>query len=267
MERTFETPKGTKLPIVMLPQKKKDKVTGKWFDLPPKPYVNVPTRIVWFREEHPNYTIRSEIINMGTDSVIMKAQILDETGRLLSEGIKYEDKAGFFDYLEKCESSAIGRALAFLGYGTQYALELEEGEDRLADAPAAEKKEEADQIEAAQKKFHDHVESAKKEMRKSTQDVIKALNRPSIMDLAKFVITFGPNRNKQLQEIDPAQLINNLVKARQWIEGNQQSKDLQSVIEFVEAAQRYLNFSGALKSDDFNDPKKPLPNHAPGAET
>ncbi len=261
MERTFKTPKGTELPIVLLPQKKKNKRTGEWEDLPPKPYVNVPTRIVWFREEHPNYTIKSEIINMGTDSVIMKAQILDETGRLLSEGIKYEDKAGFYDFLEKCESSAIGRALAFLGYGTQYALELEEGEDRLADAPATDKP----KTEKA-KEVGGPIPVAKFIPKDVAKAAIPQFQKPSIMDLAKFTVTFGPNRGKQLQDIDPESLQASLDKARIWINNNPQSKDLVNVVEFAETTQRYLNYSANAKSEEFNDPKKPLPNHAPGVD-
>ncbi len=196
---------------------------------------------------------------MTTDSVIMKAQILDTTGRLLSEGIKYEDKTGFFDYLEKCESSAIGRALAFLGYGTQYALELEEGEDRLADAPATDKPKTIEEVgKEVGKIAKEHY------LEPRTVPVVK--NKPSIMDLAKFTITFGPNRGKQLQDIDSESLTHSMEKARLWLSNNPQHKDVLSVVEFVDTAQRYLNYSATAASDDFNDPKKPLRNHAPEAQ-
>ncbi len=258
MERTFKTPGGKELPITMLPQWKKDKKTDKWIELPPKPYVNVMNRIVWFREEHPDYTISTEILNMGSDNILMKAKILDQDGRLLAEGTKYEDKAGFIDYIEKAESSAIGRALAFLGYGTAYALELEEGEDRLADAPAQEKPKLEETLTKSAEKIN-------KSYHPVPVDPLGIKHKPSIMDLAKFTITFGPNRGKQLQDIDPEQLMHSVDKAKIWMNNNPQHKDLTSVLEFAETAQRYLNFSASIKSDDFNDPKKPLVNHAPEA--
>ncbi len=255
-ERTFKTPGGKELPITMLPQWKKDKQTGKYIQLEPKPYVTVLNRIVWFREEHPDWTITSEIIEKTQDSILVKATILNDQGRVLSEGLKYEDKGTFSDYIEKSESSAIGRALAFLGYGTAYALELEEGEDRLADAPATEKK----------KEDQDQVIYIPKEGGKPEVVSVPRPHKPSIMDLAKFKITFGANRGKELQALDPESLVSLVKKAKDWIGNNPQSPDLSTVVELVDTTKRYLNYSAGIKSDEFNDPKKPLKNHAPEAQ-
>jgi hypothetical protein len=52
----------------------------------------------------------------------------------MATATKMENVRGFPDYLEKSETGAVGRALAFCGYGTQFAPELEES-NRLADAP------------------------------------------------------------------------------------------------------------------------------------
>ena len=49
-------------------------------------------------------------------------------------GTKSECAASFPDYIEKAETGAIGRALAALGYGTQFAPELNE-EHRIVDSP------------------------------------------------------------------------------------------------------------------------------------
>lgn len=63
------------------------------------------------------------------------ATIKDESGRIIAVAHKYEDKQGFPDFIEKSQTSAIGRALALVGFGTQFtADELSEGE-RLADSP------------------------------------------------------------------------------------------------------------------------------------
>lgn len=49
-------------------------------------------------------------------------------------GTKSENAASFPDYIEKAETGAIGRALAALGYGTQFAPEMDEAH-RIVDAP------------------------------------------------------------------------------------------------------------------------------------
>src|SRR5690349_14080518 len=108
-------------------------------DIRGKPYLSVQHRVMWFREEHPVWTIETYTEDRGSDGTHARCLIKDETGRLICTGTKREDAKGFPDHMEKAESGAVGRALGFLGYGTAFALELEEGE-RLADAPTNENK-------------------------------------------------------------------------------------------------------------------------------
>lgn len=117
---SFKTPKGTILPLL---------------NLRGKLYLQVAQRLVWFREDNPSWLITTSFLRMEEDSTIAKAEIFDEIGKLRAVGHKREDRKDFSDHLEKAESSAVGRALAMIGYGTQFtAEELNEGE-RLADAP------------------------------------------------------------------------------------------------------------------------------------
>jgi len=101
-----------------------------------KDYLEVKWRLVWFREDHPDYEIDTEFIILDIDQgvAVCRAVIKDNESRQLACGTKTEYKASFFDYVEKSETGAIGRALATLGYGTQFAPELEEG-DRIVDSP------------------------------------------------------------------------------------------------------------------------------------
>lgn len=101
-----------------------------------KDYLQVMWRLVWFREEKPLWAISTQMIAHDTESkhCIFKAEILDENGLVKSSGTGSESIRDFGDYIEKAETKAVGRALAMLGYGTQFAPELDEG-DRIVDSP------------------------------------------------------------------------------------------------------------------------------------
>ena len=100
-----------------------------------KDYLQVAWRLVWFREEHPDWGINAECLEQDQEHAIFKAVICDDSGIQKSSGHGSECKKDFGDFLEKAETKAIGRALAMLGYGTQFAAdELDEGE-RIVDSP------------------------------------------------------------------------------------------------------------------------------------
>lgn len=117
--KTFKTPKGTELPLR---------------DFRGKDYLDVQYRVLWMREEHADWGIETEFLQLGADIAIAKATIKDSLGKVLAQGTKTETPAGFADFVEKSETGAVGRALALCGYGTQFAQELEEGE-RVVDSP------------------------------------------------------------------------------------------------------------------------------------
>ena len=98
-------------------------------------YLQVMWRLVWFRDDKPLWRIETEIVEADQDHAVFRARICDETGAVKSTAHGSESKRDFGDYLEKAETKAVGRALAMLGYGTQFtALELDEGE-RIVDSP------------------------------------------------------------------------------------------------------------------------------------
>lgn len=118
--KEYETKGGTRLPLL---------------NLKGKDYLQVAHRLVWFREEKPDWTIETKLNFLQNKAVIAEAMIKDQSGRLIAMAHKYEDSTTFADYIEKCETSAIGRALGFCGYGTQFCGdELDEGQ-RLTDSP------------------------------------------------------------------------------------------------------------------------------------
>lgn len=100
-----------------------------------KDYLQVAWRLVWFREEHPDFGINAEALSLTDDHAVFKATITNQDGIQVSSGHGSESKKDFGDFIEKAETKAIGRALAMLGYGTQFAAdELDEGE-RIVDSP------------------------------------------------------------------------------------------------------------------------------------
>ena len=92
----------------------------KTIDIKGKAYVMVHERIKAFREKYPDYGLISEIVELTEERVVMKATIQYGDG-ILAVGHAYEDKDSTFinktSFIENCETSAWGRALANLGIG------------------------------------------------------------------------------------------------------------------------------------------------------
>ena len=101
-------------------------------------YLPVSARIVWFRQEHPDWSIETEAVEINHEKqyAIFRARICDGDGKLMSTGTKKEDVKGFGDYIEKAETGSVGRALALCGFGTQFSPDLDESSaGRFADSP------------------------------------------------------------------------------------------------------------------------------------
>lgn len=91
-----------------------------------KEYLTVARRINDFREKHPDYGVHTEILSIDESTVVCRATITDSNGRQVSSGIAEEhrraSKINQTSATENCETSAVGRALAFLGMaGTEIA--------------------------------------------------------------------------------------------------------------------------------------------------
>lgn len=122
-------------------------------------YLPVQWRLVWFRSICPEGTIETELVHLDLDKeteeesfvwnnekrrsekvvktakgiAVFRATVTDGKGGKAT-GTKMEKAASFSDYLEKAETGAVGRALAALGYGTQFSPELQEAH-RIVDSP------------------------------------------------------------------------------------------------------------------------------------
>ncbi len=125
-----------------------------------KDYLQVQWRLVWFRSACPHGTIETEMLHLDIDRdteeeafvwnaekrrsekvikhakgfAIFRAIVKDGQGGIAT-GTKSEKAASFPDFIEKAETGAIGRALAALGYGTQFTGDEWEEAHRIVDSP------------------------------------------------------------------------------------------------------------------------------------
>ncbi|HEX4715173.1 MAG TPA: hypothetical protein VH164_09625 [Ktedonobacteraceae bacterium] len=123
-------------------------------------YLPVQWRLVWFRSLCPNGSIETEIVHLDLDReteeetfawnsetrrsekvvkrapgfAVFRATVKDGRGGV-AIGTKSEKAASFGDFIEKAETGSIGRALAALGYGTQFTGDEFDERHRIVDAP------------------------------------------------------------------------------------------------------------------------------------
>lgn len=122
-----------------------------------KQYVEVNERVKAFRAlpEFKSMSLETEIYAVDSESVIIRAVVRDEAGRIVSTGFAHEEKSSSninrTSYIENCETSAVGRALGMLGIGidtsiatadeVETAIAKQEAPQQLAEAATPEKEE------------------------------------------------------------------------------------------------------------------------------
>lgn len=91
-----------------------------------KNYAEVPQRIKAFRFIYPQGRISTELVSDDGNVCVFRAVITDEAGNLLGTGTAFEERGSTFinktSYIENCETSAVGRALAMCGFGIDVSI-------------------------------------------------------------------------------------------------------------------------------------------------
>lgn len=103
-----------------------------------KGYAQVNERIKAYRKVYPTGSIITQIEEIREDYVRIRAEVRDQAGNIVSTGVASEMLTGDNkkDYINKtsmvenCETSAVGRALGFAGFGVDTAIASAEDIER-----------------------------------------------------------------------------------------------------------------------------------------
>jgi uncharacterized protein YbdZ (MbtH family) len=99
-------------------------------------YLEVKWRLVWLREIHPDAAVETELVSHQDQFAVFRAKVTIPGGGSAT-GWGSEGQNDFRDYIEKAETKAIGRALAALGFGTQFCPDFDFGanQGKVVDSP------------------------------------------------------------------------------------------------------------------------------------
>ena len=150
-------------------------------DIKGKDYAEVPQKVAAFRKLFPMGTITTDILSLENGVVVMKA-VASVDGVVLGEGIAYEKEGSSFinrtSYLENCQTSAVGRALSFIG--------LMGGNESIAS--------------------YEEVMNAKKQQKKMDEDELKAELKKLLMetesDVTKFLSWCSASFQREIKAVD-----------------------------------------------------------------
>jgi hypothetical protein len=91
-----------------------------------KEYVEVKTRVQYFRKNYPKGSIVTDVLQQDSESITTQTKIFIDD-KLVSSGIAHEDKnvshINQTSFIECCETSSVGRALGMFGIGIESSVD------------------------------------------------------------------------------------------------------------------------------------------------
>jgi len=167
-------------------------------------YLEVKWRRVWFNEEHPDWKVLISVQMYPENDIpkacLAKAEVYNDKNELVTIGWGYSTVEMFKRFVEKACTAAEGRALASIGYGTQWAEEYYEETDsaeNLVDSPVIKNVVEViqeEQATTAQKEFIKKLVKDKKE--DQVVSMLKEVKAESIDTLNKTQASILINKLK-----------------------------------------------------------------------
>lgn len=108
--------------------------TKRYFNL--DDYVGVPERIEAFWKDYPNGSIVTEVLENTSDHSLIKASVRkDKTTSYIDSTGHAEEPKNKEKQLNKCETVAVGRALALIGYEVKKGIASKEEMEGFTDEP------------------------------------------------------------------------------------------------------------------------------------
>ena len=151
-----------------------------------KEYVMVKDRVTAFRKLCPNGTIESKVVSCQDGEIIITATVRDGY-HIFAQGTAWEKKGSNYinatSYVENCETSAIGRALGFMGIGIDDSIG---SADEIANAIINQSKDKQDIVK--EKISAKDVEDIKSVLVKTNTKEMAILNRYKVERLEDITV-------------------------------------------------------------------------------
>lgn len=218
MAITFENIQEANKVIKTMPIKRWDKKAGKEIS---KDYAIVNERVKAFRMLYPTGAIVTDLLSDDGERCVFKATAFDDAGKVLGTGTAFELKNASTinntSYIENCETSAVGRALAMCGIGIDVSIASYE---EVANAKLNQKEEEMQPLpqikEDKPKKAAAKKEAAPKqeEQQEPTPESVQAQGAyPSREEMIKIAYEHYPKGSNPHQKLLASFGVNELEKA------------------------------------------------------
>ena len=207
---TFEDIQNASKQISTMEISRTDKKTGKTTT---KDYAEVNQRVKAFRMLYPEGSILTDMLSDDGERCVFKATILNAEGKTIATGTAFELKSSSFinasSYIENCETSAIGRALAMCGLGIDLSIASYE---EVANAMKNQNKDDDMKLPLMNEPKTNSKQAAPK-VEEQEKKAEEAQGYPERKVMLEFVKKKYPNGSKNLESLLKCWQIDDIEKA------------------------------------------------------